>query len=363
MSDIMVPPQAPSPVPSAPPSSSPPSFWQRILSGARSAASSIGKAIGEGATQVGDIANAFNPATTPTTPAGEAVRHILDVPGAAVELMGAGASRKFGIAPNEAQGQRIAQDQQILGARPLTPQSDNPLAPYDVQAAQRAGAQLADPPASTVQQGGGAIDANDLGKRLMEGNRSEEELNDTAIPPVMQPIDTPPVSVLGQPDLASQLAAFAKLPRTDFGGRPGFLGGLLDALQSGLAYGGGVPEMAANTRVAQLRQAGAQQLIDQATAYKYAAGLQKLGQQFQAAYFSKELAPQEKAMLLQGYYNDINKMMPQIRANAHLAALTVHYLAQNPGNAGLIGLMFPGGQGIPNAALPAQGGGVAGLVK
>lgn len=174
-------------------------------------------------------------------------------------------------------------------------------------------------------------------------------------------VETPDVQVFpGNPGLADQLQGLSNLPASAYGTRPGFLGGLA-RLIADIGIGATNPEATPDYKILMARKEAAQNLINQTVAFKNAAALQQLGQQFQALYTSKLVNPQAKYMALLDLRNKIEAMIPQVKANAAQLPFMIRYLQNSPAGSFWLPLLMGNEQMTPNARLPQQGGSAANL--
>ena len=152
------------------------------------------------------------------------------------------------------------------------------------------------------------------------------QLADIPSEPPLSDVPTVDVNNMGYPDIKAQLEALGKMPREAFGGRPGALGGLRDAVQSALLGYSGNYDKSPAALMTQNRAQAAQNVMGQAIGYKYGSTMQRLNQQFQMDMTSKLLNPQERAMKYQDYLNQLNILLPQMRAAAQQYPTMLQYL-------------------------------------
>ena len=152
------------------------------------------------------------------------------------------------------------------------------------------------------------------------------QLADIPSEPPLSDVPTVDVNNMGYPDIKAQLEAISKMPREAFGGRPGMLGGLRDALQSALLGGSGNYDSSPAAMITRNRAQAAKNVMGQAIGYKYGSTMQRLNQQFQADMTSRLLNPQERAMKYQDYLNQLNLILPQMRAAAQQYPTMLQYL-------------------------------------
>ncbi len=92
-------------------------------------------------------------------------------------------------------------------------------------------------------------------------------------PPMPDYVPQDVTSAAQQPEIAKLLQDVASMPRTAFGGRPGFLGALVDAVQSMGMTAAGHPELAISSREAQARSQMVQDVMNRAQRYGFTVAL------------------------------------------------------------------------------------------
>ncbi len=338
-----------------------PGFFGRIISGAEDLgknligrAAGIGKdVIGAGESAVSGIGNILKGIGPVAKSAGSSALGGLEQAGARAGLVGGGMLKGMGL--SDLGNKDVGLANQVIYGAPITEQTRPFEVPFRFNSPDLSGLTAQESAASS-----GNLSSPSTPEAQLLHQMGQEDIGGT---PYKVPLPSWSDTVTAaSPDyrasLKQQPSALSQLPANSFGGSHGWLGGLADAVQSGLMGFGGHPDLARNVQIAQRRQEAAQNMMNQIEGYKNAANLQQLTQQFQTAYYQNLELPGSQALKLQDLSNQMRTILQQGMTNSKVYPWMLQYM-QTMGLGNFAAAMLnPGGQagGVPT--LPQQAGGV-----